>query len=293
MYTRASRSGPRAGASKVHSRALPADVLSAQAGDREALARVLKALEQPIYRLAVRMLGVPELAEDAAQEVFLLIITQLSTFRGESAVESWAYRMAMRHFIRQRRRNRRWKLETLADEDLGQTPNPIAPQTLAHAEQRLLEEETFVGCTQAMLQALAPTQRAVFVLGALCELEAKDAAYILGTSEVSFRKRLSRVRAQLDAFVADHCGVANAERRCRCAHQVNYNVDRGVLNPSRLRFAATQGNTSLEALAALREIHKVRSSLELFRAQPAFRAPAAFAAGVRRVLEDTQFLSPT
>ena len=52
-----------------------------------------------------------------------------------------------------------------------------------------------------MLQALDPTLRIAFVLGAICELEAPECAAILGTTSAAFRKRLSRARAALDAFL--------------------------------------------------------------------------------------------
>ena len=43
----------------------------------------------------------------------------------------------------------------------------------------MLEEELFLGCTQAMLRALDRSQRIAFVLGAVLELEASEAAAVL------------------------------------------------------------------------------------------------------------------
>jgi hypothetical protein len=174
---------------------------------------------------------------------------------------------------------------------MGDSAKAIAPSTLAHAAQRLLEEEIYLGCTQAMLQALAPVQRAAFVLGGICELDSAEAAFILGTSEVAFRKRLSRARERLDAFVSKHCGVANADNRCRCAFQVNYNVALGRMDPERLRLARPTPKTSLETSSTLGAIHKVRRSLELYRAQPTFTAPEDFAQHIRRLIAETPTLA--
>jgi hypothetical protein len=59
--------------------------------------------------------------------------------------------------------------EALVEEDLPQAPNAIAPETLASAEERLLEHGIFVACTQAMLPSLDKDQRIAFVLGAISE----------------------------------------------------------------------------------------------------------------------------
>jgi len=262
----------------------------ARGGDRDALEGLVRGLQHPLYRLALRFLGYPEPARDATQEVLILVITQLSAFRGESSVTTWAYRVATRHLLRQRKRLKRNSFEAL-EAVLGQPANEIESGALATAEERLLEEEIFLGCTQAMLRALDAPQRIAFVLGAILELEASEAAAILEITEPTFRKRLSRARSTLDAFVAKNCGVANHAARCRCAHQVNYAVGQGRLDPQRLRYAEPISKTSLEALRAFGELNQVRRSLELYRAQPEPRAPEDFAESVRHMLESARTLS--
>ncbi len=262
----------------------------AQTGEREALEELVRGLQDSLYRLALRFLGHPEEARDATQEVLILIITQLSTFRGESAVSTWAYRVASRHLLRRKKQGRlarEFSFEALESE-LAEPPNAIEPSALANAEERVLEEELFLGCTQAMLRALEPPLRMAFVLGAVLELDAEEAALALEISEVAFRKRLSRARNALDAFVAKNCGVANPNARCRCAFQVNHAMRRGRFDPNCLRYARTKQPTSLEALRAFGEIGRVRKALELYRAQPEFQAPEDFAARVRSLLESAQ-----
>jgi len=263
----------------------------AQAGDRDALEGLVRGLQDSLYRVALRYLGLPEHARDATQEILILVVTQLSTFRGESSISTWAYRVATRHLLRQRKRFRKLSFESLAEDDLGKPPNEIEAGTLEHAEQRVLEEEVFVGCTQAMLQALDKDQRIAFVLGAICELESGEAASILEISEAAFRKRLSRARAALDAFTAAHCGVADPKNRCRCAYQVNHAVACGRLDAAHLRFGKPVAKTSVEALRALGEIHGVRRALELYRAQPAFTISEDFARQLRAMIASATALS--
>ena len=166
---------------------------------------------------------------------------------------------------------------------LSQPASEIEPASLQSADARLLEEEVFLGCTQAMLLALDREQRIAFVLGGVCDVPAADAAYALGLTEVAFRKRLSRARATLD-FMARRCGIADPCNPCRCAYQVNHRVGKGLLDLRCLRYAASVSRTSLETLRARRELAGVRRSLELYRAQPEARAPEDFAARVRALI---------
>ena len=262
----------------------------ARSGDRAALEGLLRGLQDPLYRLALRFLGLAEPARDATQEISILVITQLSTFRGESSVSTWAFRVASRHLLRERKRTRRFSFEAL-EESLDQPANQIAPELLESAEQRLLEEELFLGCTQAMLNSLDVPQRIAYVLGKILDLEASECAAVLEISEVAFRKRLSRARSTLDAFVAKKCGVANPKNPCRCAYQVNYARSQGRLDPLRFRFAQATDQTSLEALRTFGELKQVRRSLELYRAQPVARAPEDFAEHVRTMIESVRTLS--
>lgn len=262
----------------------------AKAGDQDALEGLVRGLQDPLYRLALRFLGDPEAARDATQEVSILVVTQLSTFRGESAVTTWAYRVASRHLLRHKKRARRARFESI-EAELGQPENAIEPGLLATVEDRYLEEELFLSCTQAMLRALDAEQRIAFVLGAILELDAREAAAVLEISEPAFRKRLSRARSTLDAFVSKNCGVANERAPCRCRFQVSHAHRQGRLDPLHLRYAAAGTQTSLETLRAAGELARVKRSLELYRAQPAFTTPVSFSAQLRAILEGARTLS--
>lgn len=251
----------------------------AKEGDRAALEALAAGLQDRLYRLALRMLGNPESALDATQEILVLVITQLSTFRGESSVSTWAYRVATRYLLKQRRLARRYTFEAFAEENLGLPANPIEPSTLAQADARLLEQEVYLGCAQAMLQALEPAERITFVLGSICQLDGRDAAYVLEISEAAFRKRLSRVRATFDAFLHKHCSVANPAAKCRCEYQINVNVARGRLNLSELA-----SRPRLPVLNALKDIRRMRDSVELYRAQPEAVLAPQFAERLRQTI---------
>lgn len=75
--------------------------------DEEELFEILvRRYQEQVVRLAAAVLG-PEAvsdAEDAAQEVFVVVLRRLKTFRRESAFSTWLYRVARNHIIDYRRR---------------------------------------------------------------------------------------------------------------------------------------------------------------------------------------------
>ncbi len=80
-------------------RALGDAVARANAGDAHALEQVVSAIQDDVYRLALRMTAHPQDAEDASQEILVKVVTRLEGFRGESSVRTWAYRISVRHML--------------------------------------------------------------------------------------------------------------------------------------------------------------------------------------------------
>src|SRR5215471_13815103 len=69
-------------------------VRAAQGGDGAALEQVVRAVQDDVFGLAMRMLGHPDDARDAAQEVLIRVVTKLSSFHGDSRFRTWVYRVA-------------------------------------------------------------------------------------------------------------------------------------------------------------------------------------------------------
>src|SRR4029450_3426981 len=72
---------------------------AAAAGDPAALALCIDAVRDDVYRLALRMLWHPDDAEDATQEALIRIMTRISSYRGDAAFGTWAYRVAANHIL--------------------------------------------------------------------------------------------------------------------------------------------------------------------------------------------------
>src|SRR6266481_6157616 len=70
-------------------------VRRAQAGDAEAFAALFHAHKARVYSICVRMTNNTAQAEDLTQDAFLQVFRKLSTFKGNSALSTWLYRIAV------------------------------------------------------------------------------------------------------------------------------------------------------------------------------------------------------
>jgi RNA polymerase sigma factor (sigma-70 family) len=72
-------------------------------GDKAALEQVIRLLQDPVYRLALRMVWRPAEAEDATQEILIRVITRLASWRGQARLLTWAYRIGVNYLLNLRR----------------------------------------------------------------------------------------------------------------------------------------------------------------------------------------------
>src|ERR1051325_8710162 len=78
-------------------------VRRAQAGNREALEQLISQHQAWIYNIVLRMVYLPQDAEDATQEILVKLITKLSTFAARSSFRTWLYRIVVNHVLNMQR----------------------------------------------------------------------------------------------------------------------------------------------------------------------------------------------
>src|SRR5262245_57395940 len=74
-----------------------------QQGDRGALDALVTRHQPWIYNIALRMVYLPQDAEDATQEILIKVVTKLGSFEGRSSFRTWLYRIAVNHLLNLRR----------------------------------------------------------------------------------------------------------------------------------------------------------------------------------------------
>ena len=264
-------------------------VKAAVQGDRGALEELVRCHQGFIYGLAQRMLYSPEDAADATQEILICIVTNLASFRGESAFRPWAYRIAVRQLLAFKKGRVEHVVHDFAcfAQALAATPDLDPPdQGTLPVDVRLVIEEAKVGCLMAMLLCLDREHRIAFVLGELFEASDAVMAEVMDTTSDNARQRLARARAQLRQFLTGRCGLLDDNGTCRCARKTQGFIRQGIVDPARLRFTQVHlDRVKEEAILGARALQGLveQTYASLLRSQPA-PASTDFAAILRELL---------
>lgn len=259
-------------------------------GDQAALEQVVHLLQDPLYRLALRMAWRPADAEDATQEILIRVITRLASWRADAKLLTWAYRIGVNYLLNLRRQTpheaKGLSLEAMR-EDLA---DGLAAADYAGPEAELLAEEVRLSCSQAMLQCLERTERVAFVLADVFELSSAEAAWVLDVTPAAYRKRLERARQRIRAFMDSTCGIVDPDSFCRCARRVEKAVATGRVDPRRPVLATHPVTPSGRGLAeASAQLHRLHDAAAVLRAHPDYAAPRARTDAVLALLRSGRF----
>jgi RNA polymerase sigma-70 factor (ECF subfamily) len=140
-----------------------------------------------LYSLACRMAGSAEDGEDLLQEIFLQAHRKMASFKGDAALGTWLYRLALNHcldFVRSRQA-RMGKLTESLDAESAREPasrrdTPIARIDLDRALQQLPD-----GCREA------------FVLHDVEGFDHKEVGELLGIAEGTSKSQVFKARVRL------------------------------------------------------------------------------------------------
>jgi RNA polymerase sigma factor (sigma-70 family) len=215
-------------------------VRHAQGGNRQALEQLITRHQAWVYNIVLRMVYLPQDAEDATQEILVKLITKLSTFVGKSSFRTWLYRIVVNHVLNMKRGRAdaaAWTFARYGD-SLDATPDLDLPDPRSvPADVQLLVDEARIGCTSGMLLCLDREQRLIYILGEIFGVTDIVGAELLEISRENFRQKLARSRRDLHNFLHDKCGLVNEANPCRCAKKTQGFMEAGFVDPQNLLFA--------------------------------------------------------
>ncbi len=168
-------------------------------GDRAEFSRLVDAYSGRLYRLALKMLGSPQDAEDILQETFLKAFRSIKNFDGRSSLSTWLYRIATNEALMVLRKKQPVTVSIDepddVEDDQQQEPMEIVDWCC------MPEEELLSGEAKKELDAavdkLPQTLKTVFLLRDIEELSTIETAEILGLTETAVKTRLLRARMWL------------------------------------------------------------------------------------------------
>lgn len=184
-------------------------VARCKGNDLTAFDEIVERYQHKIYGYVKRLVGNETDAEDITQEVFLKALSSLRTFREESSLQTWLFRIATnlcRDVHRRRQREKGWlPLWRYPDgEECSGEESPIEiPDYRNDPERLLLREELSELLTQA-IDRLPIAMREVLVLHDMESMSYEEIAHALGIPLGTVKSRLFHARSRLRDALASY-----------------------------------------------------------------------------------------
>jgi RNA polymerase sigma-70 factor (ECF subfamily) len=160
---------------------------------------MVDAYSGPIYRLALKMLGIPADAEDVLQNTFLKAFQHVKDFEGRSSFSTWLYRIASNEALMLLRKKR--PEITLSDISPENDDNSDYSPAQFIDWRPLPETEFLSSESQSVMDSavshLPENQRIVFILRDIEGLSIQETGEALNLSEAAVKTRLLRARLRL------------------------------------------------------------------------------------------------
>ncbi|WKZ60224.1 MAG: RNA polymerase sigma factor [Cyclobacteriaceae bacterium] len=141
-----------------------------------------------IFRVCMGYVGDRDLAQDIAQDTFVIVWQQLSSFRNESNIGTWIYRIATNNCLRQLEKQKRSTHQELSHHLPEEKQQDLEPQI------------------QLLYQFIAelPEIDRIIISLELEDVKQAEIAQIVGLSESNIRVKIHRIKERLNKRFKEH-----------------------------------------------------------------------------------------
>ena len=167
---------------------------------------IYEEFQPKILNYLARLMG-PNEAEDMAQVVFAKVSRGLASFKGQSKLSTWVYRIATNTAIDRLRSSAHSQASGRTSlEDSAEVANntPTITQADTATDQKVIRKE-MSECVREYVDRLPPDHRTVLILKELEGFKNREIADILDISLENVKIRLHRAKARLKQELDDGC----------------------------------------------------------------------------------------
>ena len=166
--------------------------------DERAFTEMVRAYQDRVFALCIRMLGDRAEAEDVSQEVFVTVFKSIDSFRGDARFSTWLYRVTANHcknrikYLARRHHRSKQDIDDTRETDIARPMTDPHPRPDRAAEGAQMER-----IIRAALTEIDEDHRVVIILRDIEQLSYGEIAEILEVAEGTVKSRLFRARAAL------------------------------------------------------------------------------------------------
>ena len=170
------------------------------AGDIEAFEVLVEKYQQKIYNLSYRYMGGEQDAYDMAQETLIKAFRSLGTFKGDSSLSTWLYRITTNVCLDELRKRKRTLHIVSLDEPVATSDGDEIDRDIPDPSPTadiLYEKRQAEAYLQSVIATLKPEHKSVIILRDVIGLTNEEVAETLGCSIGTVKSRLNRGREVL------------------------------------------------------------------------------------------------
>jgi RNA polymerase sigma-70 factor (ECF subfamily) len=170
-------------------------------GDGIAFKHLVETRQSLVFNTVLGFLQSQEDAEDVTQDVFIKIFESIHQFKGESALSTWVYRVAVTtalEFIRRKKRKKRYGLLSPL---FGEDNEPTLELPDFHHPGVKLDNKEKANMLFKAIKELPENQQIAFILNKVEGLSYQDVAEIMKTSLSAVESLLHRAKNNLREFL--------------------------------------------------------------------------------------------
>jgi RNA polymerase sigma-70 factor (ECF subfamily) len=180
-----------------------------QQRDEKAFVLCVRTYQDKVYGLIYRMLGNHAEAQDVAQEVFVTVFKSIDSFRGESKLSTWLYRISANHcknrikYLRRRAHKTTTELDAQAERVLQNSSGSTLGEGQAGPAE-VLEGAQLEQIVQRAIGKLEEEHRLLLLLRDVEEMSYEEIMQVTGLPEGTVKSRLHRARQALKEEITRH-----------------------------------------------------------------------------------------
>lgn len=172
--------------------------------DREAFKEIVETWQDMVFNTAIGFLQNAEDAEDAAQEVFVQVFESVASFKEESKISTWIYRITVSKCLDQLRRNKRKKRFAFIQSLYGKNDIlRIDPPDFFHPGVKAENKDNAAVLFKA-IDKLPVNQKTAFVLNRIENLSYREISDIMNSSESAVDSLLQRAKKNLQSHLKEY-----------------------------------------------------------------------------------------
>ena len=177
----------------------PELIRKAQNGDRGALKALLTEIGPSVRQWALAHTGDPDSASDLCQEVYLLLLRKLASFRGQARFSTWLFSVTRNQALEElRKKGRHRNKMNRFKSELESRENPV------NSGGTSVDRDRMRSLITEFVHHLPPRQREVFQMAELQGLTSKEIGKILQIEPGSVRVALLKARRWLRSRILEH-----------------------------------------------------------------------------------------